>query len=33
MTVEDDALLEVSDWSAIRRAALVELRRQQLLSS
>lgn len=33
MTVEDDALLEVADWSAIRGAALVELRRQQLLAS
>lgn len=31
--VEDDALLEVADWSAIRRAAIVELRRQQLLAS
>jgi hypothetical protein len=33
MTIEDDALLEVADWSAIRKAALVELRRQQLLTS
>lgn len=32
MAVDDeDALLEVADWSAIRKAALVELRRQQLL--
>lgn len=30
---DDDALLEVTDWSAIRKAALVELRRQQLLVS
>lgn len=33
MGVEDDAVLEVADWSAIRKAALVELRRQQLLAA
>lgn len=33
MAVDDDVLLEVADWSAIRSAALAELRRQQLLVS